>query len=126
MNRIEHLLVCVTEECAEIAQAADKALRFGLEDGSPERQSTNAEDIVKEYSDLVALIRMLFEEGVLKDYNTMTARQIAYKLGFSELNTVRPRLTEMARKGTVEVVGKAYDKATERNVAVYRRVENGN
>jgi predicted ArsR family transcriptional regulator len=56
----------------------------------------------------------------------MTARQIAYKLGFSELNTVRPRLTEMARKGTVEVVGKAYDKATERNVAVYRRVENGN
>jgi hypothetical protein len=29
----------------------------------------------------------------------------------------------MARKGTVEVVGKAYDEATERNVAVYRRVE---
>jgi hypothetical protein len=77
MNRIEHLLVCVTEECAEIAQAADKALRFGLEDGSPERQSTNAEDIVKEYSDLVALIRMLFEEGVLKDYNM--ERQIEMK-----------------------------------------------
>lgn len=53
----------------------------------------------------------------------MTARQIAYRLGFKDLNNVKPRISEMLRKGTVEVVGKAYDEATERNVAVYRRVE---
>ena len=56
----------------------------------------------------------------------MTARQIAYKLGFSDLNTVKPRLKEMRDRGTVEVVGKAYDKATERNVAVYRRISDAN
>ena len=69
MNRTEHLLVCVTEECAEITQAVDKALRFGLDDGSPERQTTNAEDIMAEYCDLIAVVMMLMEEGSLKDFN---------------------------------------------------------
>lgn len=53
----------------------------------------------------------------------MTARQIAYKLGFKDLNAVKPRLKEMKDRGLVEAVGKAYDETTERNVAVYRRVE---
>ena len=51
----------------------------------------------------------------------MTAREIAYKLKFSDLNAVKPRLTEMKARGTVEVIGKAYDALTERNVSVYRR-----
>lgn len=67
MNRTEHLLVCVAEECAEISQAVDKALRFGLDDGNPEGITTNAEDIVKEYTDLIAVMKMLFEEGQLRD-----------------------------------------------------------
>lgn len=53
----------------------------------------------------------------------MTARQIAYRLGFKDLNAVKPRLSEMTRDGTVETVGKAYDEATERSVAVYRRAD---
>ena len=53
----------------------------------------------------------------------MTAREIAYKLKFYDLNAVKPRLTEMKKRGTVEVIGKAYDTLTERNVSVYRRVE---
>ena len=51
----------------------------------------------------------------------MTAREIAYKLKFYDLNAVKPRLTEMKARGTVEVIGKAYDALTERNVSVYRR-----
>ena len=50
-----------------------------------------------------------------------TAREIAYRLGFSDLNAVKPRLSEMKARGTVEVIGKAYDALTERNVSVYRR-----
>ena len=53
----------------------------------------------------------------------MTAREIAYKLKFYDLNAVKPRLTEMKKRGTVEVIGKAYDTLTERHVSVYRRVE---
>ena len=34
-----------------------------------------------------------------------------------------PRLTELVEEGLVEVCGKAYDIDTERNVAVYRLVE---
>ena len=52
----------------------------------------------------------------------MTARQIAYKLGFSDLNAVKPRLTELVKAGKVEVIDKAYDNATKRRVAVYRRI----
>lgn len=55
----------------------------------------------------------------------MTARQIAYKLGFSDLNAVRPRLTELKEKGIVEASGKAYDNLTQRNVALFRRVSDG-
>ena len=36
-------------------------------------------------------------------------------------NAVKPRLTEMKARGTVEVIGKAYDALTERHVSVYRR-----
>lgn len=52
----------------------------------------------------------------------MTARQIAYKLGFSDLNAVKPRLTELVKAGKVEVIDKAYDSTTSRRVAVYRRI----
>ena len=51
----------------------------------------------------------------------MTAREIAYKLNFSDLNAVKPRLTEMKERGTVEVIGKAYDQLTGVHVSVYRR-----
>lgn len=51
----------------------------------------------------------------------MTARMIAYSLGFKDLNAVKPRLTELKNEGRIVVVGKAYDKLTERNVAVFQR-----
>ena len=59
------------------------------------------------------------------DGEELTARQIAYKLGFSDLNAVKPRLTELKAKGIVYTPGKAYDYLTERNVALWRRVDNG-
>ena len=51
-----------------------------------------------------------------------TARQIAYKLGFSDLNAVKPRLTELRKAGKIKAIGKAYDETTQRNVTVYRAV----
>ena len=52
----------------------------------------------------------------------MTAREIAYVMGFSDLNAVKPRLTELVHEGMVEVVGKRIDVITGRKVSVYRRV----
>ena len=52
----------------------------------------------------------------------MTAREIAYEMGYSDLNAVKPRLTELKEIGIVEVVGKKKDLVTDRNVAVWRKV----
>ena len=65
MNRTEHLLVCLNEECVEIAHAEDKALRFGLSDGYPATNRTNLGDVIAEINDLTAVIELLVEEGIL-------------------------------------------------------------
>lgn len=53
----------------------------------------------------------------------MTANEIRKALGFSDLNAVRQRLTELKDKGLIEAVGKKWDKDTERTVAVFKKVE---
>lgn len=66
MNRQEHLLVCLSEECAEVIKAVDKALRFGLNDGYPGTETTNEQDIQDEFAQAVAVMEML-EKEVFKD-----------------------------------------------------------
>ena len=56
------------------------------------------------------------------DNKKMTARQIAYTLNFSDLNAVRPRLTELEQKGIIEIVGQEKDDISCRNVAVSKIV----
>ena len=55
-------------------------------------------------------------------YREMTARQICYALGYQDLNAVKPRLTELAKEGKVEVIGKRKDHCTNRSVAVWKAV----
>lgn len=50
----------------------------------------------------------------------MTARELAYALGYTERNAVAPRLTEMMNSGEVEVIGKTKDATTGKSVALYR------
>lgn len=52
----------------------------------------------------------------------LTARQMAVEMGFSDLNSVKPRLTELKEAGLIAAVGMAYDKTTERNVAIWRKI----
>lgn len=53
----------------------------------------------------------------------MTARMIAYALGYSDLNAVKPRITELCKKyHKLEVVGKKKDFITGKMVAVYKAV----
>jgi hypothetical protein len=64
MNKTEHLLTCLIEECAEIQHAAAKALRFGPQDGYPGADTTNAQDIAREVTELIAVIDLCREHGV--------------------------------------------------------------
>ena len=49
----------------------------------------------------------------------MTARCVMQVLGYSDLNSVRPRLTELVQEGAVEEVGMLWDEVSERKVSVY-------
>lgn len=66
MNRKEHLLSCLAEECNEVAQRVSKALRFGLQEIEPGQHQTNAQRIMQEFGDVLAVIELLEEEGALE------------------------------------------------------------
>ncbi len=59
MNRTEHLLVKLMEECAEVAQEASKAAIFGLDEVMPGQPLTNSQRVERELNDLWAVIEML-------------------------------------------------------------------
>jgi NTP pyrophosphatase (non-canonical NTP hydrolase) len=65
MNRTEHLLTCLAEECAEVAQRVSKALRFGLTEVQPGQGKDNAERIAEELGDLYAVALILADENVI-------------------------------------------------------------
>ncbi len=67
MYEKEHLLVCLAEECAEVQQAVAKALRFGLNDGYPGGDTTNAEDVSIEFTELFAVVEMCRERGIISE-----------------------------------------------------------
>lgn len=65
MTRTDHLLWILAEECAEVAQRASKAARFGLQEIQPGQEFTNAQRILHEYADLLTAVQMLEIEGAL-------------------------------------------------------------
>lgn len=65
MTRDEHLLICLAEECAEVAQRVSKALRFGLSEVQKDQPLDNAERIVEEFHDLLAVATLLEASGIL-------------------------------------------------------------
>lgn len=78
------------------------------------RESNEKTDRETRYKKILAVL----EPGV-----EMTAREISYALQYSDLNAVKPRLTELRGLGKVLAVGKKYDKITDRNVTIYKRKE---
>lgn len=75
MNRQEHLLTILAEECAEVAQRASKALRFGLGEVQPGQSLTNAERIVGELADLFSVVSMLVDEEHINLCGSAAAEQ---------------------------------------------------
>ena len=59
MTRLEHILWIIAEECAEVAQRASKAARFGLDEVQPGQALTNEERLWGELNDLAGIAEML-------------------------------------------------------------------
>ena len=68
MNREEHLLTVLMEECSEVQKDICKSLRFGLSDTYKENKPLNKENITTELTDLIAVAQMLVEEGFIDDF----------------------------------------------------------
>lgn len=102
MNKTEHLLTCLIEECAEIQHAASKALRFGLSDNY--KDSTPAQNISCECCDLVAVIELLEEEGIIQKSSTIHAieRKKARVKYYMEYAQQCGTLDEVSNNGTDE------------------------
>jgi len=61
MNRGEHLLTILTEECAEVIQAATKASRFGMHE-QRDLPTSNYERLKAELNDIYAMVEMIQHE----------------------------------------------------------------
>lgn len=60
----EYLLVCLAEEFNESAQEVAKCLRFTCMDKHPSKPHTNLQGLIKEFSQVIAVIEMLEDEGI--------------------------------------------------------------
>lgn len=72
MTRTEHLLTILAEECAEVAQRASKALRFGLLEVQPGQEQTNTQRLEGEMCDLIAVWNLLRDMGLVKPIEYFT------------------------------------------------------
>lgn len=79
MDRLEHLLVILSEECAELSKEVSKALCYGLNDYAPSSIETNAQRIVSEFNDLVAVFRMLVENDIFNPDELLNDNSIQKK-----------------------------------------------
>jgi len=62
-ERQEEIMLICQEECAEVAQAISKVFRFGI-DGE-HLGATNRERLEEELGDLLCMIEMMTEEGII-------------------------------------------------------------
>lgn len=60
----EYLTVCLIEELSEMQHALSKCLRFGPNDKHVTKKTTNLEDAINEFSDVLAIVSLLNHFGV--------------------------------------------------------------
>ena len=78
MNRGEHLLTILTEECGEVIQAATKAMRFGMHEGR-DLSTSNYHRLKVEINDIYAMVEMIeheFDIGLERDRDMITTKQL--------------------------------------------------
>ena len=73
MNRQNELLLILSEECAEVQQAAIKCIRFGMD--SMYCGETNRVQLEAELGDFMAMFRLILEESDLCEENIMAAAE---------------------------------------------------
>lgn len=66
-KRIKEAMSILQEECAEVIQAVSKINRFGIDNYKPGKPKTNREHLEEELGDLLAMIDILQEMGIVSN-----------------------------------------------------------
>ena len=72
-DKQREILVITQEECAEVIQAISKCVRFGI-DNSHKSGTTQRENLSMEIGDLICMIGLLVESGLVKEEDINHAR----------------------------------------------------
>jgi len=80
-NAIDSEILLITqEECAEVTQAISKVFRFGMDD--EHNGQTNREHLEEEIGDLMCMIDLLIDSGMVSEAAVMAAKnEKMHKLG---------------------------------------------
>jgi len=71
-KQIKEIMLITQEECAEVTQAISKVFRFGF-DGKY-NGTTNVQRLEEEVGDLMCMIDLLINNGIVNESAVMTAK----------------------------------------------------
>lgn len=74
-DKSNEVMDILQEECAEVIQAVSKVRRFGIDNVKPGKPKTNREHLEEELGDLLAMIDILKEMGVVSETSMAVAKQ---------------------------------------------------
>jgi NTP pyrophosphatase (non-canonical NTP hydrolase) len=74
-TKVNEILDILQEECAEVIQNVSKCRRFGLNNVYLNGTGTQRENLVKEIGDVVAMIELLKQHGVVTETEITVAKQ---------------------------------------------------
>jgi NTP pyrophosphatase (non-canonical NTP hydrolase) len=63
--KIKEVMDITQEECAEVIQAISKISRFGIDNFKPGKPKTNREHLEEELGDMLAMVDIMLEKGVV-------------------------------------------------------------
>lgn len=81
-SKDEEILRITQEECAEVIQAISKIFRFGFFETYPIKGPNNLEKLEEEIGDLLCMIDLLVENGLVSEANlkyAATAKRLKLK-----------------------------------------------
>lgn len=73
------LLICLIEECQEVAQRACKSHRFGIDEVQVTQHKSNYDRLSEEVGDLIAVISVLIQQKLISE--DIIDTQFEIKLG---------------------------------------------
>jgi NTP pyrophosphatase (non-canonical NTP hydrolase) len=72
-NQLKEIMGILQEECAEVVQAVSKVNRFGLDNYKPGETKTNRQHLEEELGDLVAMINIMVDAGLVNEHSIEAA-----------------------------------------------------